>query len=189
MVRLKYWGEDAGGGFEEFLQSRAVLPLFGVDEGAELLVVEEDVVLAHGDVVVVDEGVDLEVLLQASWVEACGTYGGEIVVADDGLRMEEPFAVEVDFHAGWEQVAEVGLRGEACDGTSVASSRHHQPHVDTGKGCIADGQEDGLRRGEIRGLDIEIAAALRNHLHHALHHGVPFVHRSRGDYLRNRLVV
>ena len=42
MEGLKDGGEDAGGGLGEFFQWWSVIPLLGVEEGAVLLVVEEN---------------------------------------------------------------------------------------------------------------------------------------------------
>ena len=97
--------------------------------------------------------------------------------------MQEAVGVEVYLHAGGQQVAEVGLRGEACDGATVRGGGNHQPYVDTGEGGVADGQQHGVRRREVGGLEVEVVAALRHRLHHALHHGVPLVHGTGGDYL------
>ena len=46
MEGLKDGGEDAGGGLGEFFQWWSVIPLLGVEEGAVLLVVEENVASA-----------------------------------------------------------------------------------------------------------------------------------------------
>ena len=87
----------------------ALLPLGGVDEGAVAEVVEEDVALVDGEVGVVEEGVDFEVLLEAAGVDVGGADGDEVVVADHGFGVEVAFVVHVDFDACGEEVAEVGL--------------------------------------------------------------------------------
>ena len=96
-----------------------MLPGLGVDEGALLEVVEENVALAAGDGFVVNESVDLEVLLKAAGVDVGRTDGHEVVVAHHGFGVEEPLVVEIDFDASGQQVAEVGLGGSQCDSAAV----------------------------------------------------------------------
>ena len=91
--------------------------------------------------------------------------------------------VEIDFHSGGEEVAEVGLGGEACDGAAVGGSGDHQADVDTGEGGITDGEEYGVGRREVGGLYVEVFPALSHNLYEALHDGVPFVHGAGGDNL------
>ena len=76
--------------------------------GALLLVGLEDVAKTDGGVGIVHEGIDLEIVLEATEINVGGAYGGDEVVDDHGLGMKEAWLVEEDFYTSFHDIAKVG---------------------------------------------------------------------------------
>ena len=111
--------------------------------------------LAHTgvDVAVVDEEIALEIVLEAAEIEVCRAGRDEVVVDDHRLGVEHSRVVEIDLDAGLEALRDVRERG-VLQHPRVAAARNHDAHVYLGQRSGLQGVPQGVRREEVRGLDI-----------------------------------
>ena len=98
--------------------------------GAMRFVGFEDVAKAKGGVGIVHEGIDLEIVLETTEIDVGGANGGDEVVDDHHLGMEEAGLVEEDFYTSLHHIAQVGTRTHLHH-SDVALPGEHDADIDT----------------------------------------------------------
>lgn len=96
--------EEAEERLDEAEVQRPTGPFGGAYRDALSEVVHEHAAQAFGEGAVVDEGVDLEVVLEAAKVEVGRSDAGQFVVREQQFGVEEACAIEVHLYAGAEHV-------------------------------------------------------------------------------------
>ena len=159
-------------------------PLARGDEPALLHVAAEDVGHHGGEVAVVDEGVDFEVVLEAAEVHVGRADDGQSVVDEQQLRVEEARLVEVDLRPGLEHVVEEGV-GRQVDHPRVGAGREEQPHVDAGQRGGLERRVEHVGGEEVGGFNPDAPAGVGDGVAVGLEQRAPLAEGAAGEHLHD----
>ena len=107
-LSLQYGAKQPDQRFFEFFEERSVSPVGRVDSRALFHIADKDFSHFFVELAAIDECVAFEVVFETAEVEVGRAGGEKFVVDDDGLGVEHPRFVEVDFYPGAQTVGNVG---------------------------------------------------------------------------------